>query len=151
MKSQTTDVVSPEPIAPLPARPKRWRIVLLGIAILMLGALIGSGVTVIVIKKMVLHAISHPEKASARIANRIQRKLDLSAEQAAQVRSIIAERQKALQAIRREVQPRVEKELNGLRDDVAALLEPDKARRWRERFDRLKRSWVPAPLPAGGS
>jgi hypothetical protein len=120
---------------------------LLGIAILIMGALIGSGITVIVVKKMVLHAVSHPEEAPARITKRIQSKLDLSGEQAAKVRSIIAERQKALQAIRREVQPRVEKELNGVREDVAALLEPEKARQWRERFDYLKRLWVPAPPP----
>jgi len=126
-------------------KPRRWRAVLLGIIILICGALIGSGVTVIVIHKMVLHAIRHPEQTPMRITNRIKSKLGLSDEQAARVREIIAARQKAIQAIRRDVQPRVERELEGAKEDVAALLNPEKARQWRERFDYLRKTWIPEP------
>lgn len=139
------------PSSELPAlrKPRRWRAVLLGIVILICGALIGSGVTVIVIHKMVLHAIRHPEQTPMRITKRIQSKLRLSDEQAAKVREIITTRQKAIQAIRRDVQPRVEKELDGAKEDVAALLNPEQARQWRERFDYLRKTWIPEP-PAQG-
>jgi hypothetical protein len=106
---------------------------------------IGSGATVIVVYKMVVHAIRHPEEAPARITERVRNKLDLTDEQAAKVKEIVARRQKAIQAIRREMQPRIEKEVDGARDEVAALLDPEKARKWRERVDLLKDTWLPAP------
>jgi hypothetical protein len=138
---------SPSTEMPVLRKPRRWRAFLLGIVILICGALIGSGITVIVIHKMVIHAIRHPEKAAMRITNRIQHKLGLSDEQAAKVKEIVAKRQKAMQAIRREVQPRIERELQGAKQDVAALLDPQKARQWREWFDYMRKTWIPGPPP----
>ncbi|MBI4961670.1 MAG: hypothetical protein HY913_00180 [Desulfomonile tiedjei] len=136
---------SPSSELPPVRKPRQWKAVLLGVVILICGALIGSGITVIVVHKMVSHAISHPEEAPMRITNRIQRKLGLSEEQTAKVREIVTTRQKAITAIRKEVQPRVESELAGAKEDVAALLDPEKARRWREWFDYMRKTWIPGP------
>lgn len=124
-------------------RRKRWRAILFGAIILLGGIAIGAGGTVIVLHRALTYAIHHPEVAPERVSERIRRKFDLSQGQTARVKSIIAARQKNLQALRRQWQPHAEKELDGIREDVASILEPDKARRWRERFDALRGQWIP--------
>ncbi len=131
----------------LPVAPKRrrWKSVLLGVIILLGGLVIGSGGTLIIVHKLVISAIHHPEQVPKRMAKRISRKLDLSREQTAKVQAILIERQKALLAIRREAYPRVEAELRKARDQVAAILEPEKAASWKNRFEQLRTQWMPPP------
>lgn len=125
---------------------RRWRAFFLGVVILVCGMVIGAGGTVVVMKHIILHAIQHPEEAPQRITDRVRGRLDLTEAQATKVKAILAERQKKIQALRRQVQPEVEKELEKAKEDVAAVLNPDQAKKWRERFDHL-RIWFPA-LPA---
>jgi hypothetical protein len=136
---------SSQPIRPSAPRRKRWHSVLLGITILLCGVAIGGGGAVIVIRHVVLHAIHHPEEAPQRITNRVRRMLDLSEHQAAEVKKILTERQKAILGLRRQIQPQVEKELEKAKEDVAAILKPEQAKKWQERFDRL-RIWFPPPF-----
>jgi hypothetical protein len=72
--------------------------------------------------------------------------LDLSEHQAAEVKKILTERQKAILGLRGQIQPEVEKELEKAKEDVAAILKPEQAKKWRARFDRL-RIWFPALAP----
>lgn len=137
---------SSQPVQPSAPRRKRWRSVLFGIVILLCGIAIGAGGAVIVIRHVVLHAIQHPEEAPQRMTNRVRRMLDLSEHQAAEVKKILTERQKAILGLRRQIQPQVENELDKAKEDVAAILKPEQAKKWRERFDRL-RIWFPA-LPS---
>jgi hypothetical protein len=130
---------------PTPQKPRRWRSVVLGLVIFTCGLTIGAGVTVIVVRKMIVHAITHPEELPQRITQRLRSKLSLTDEQAARIRSIIAKRQRAIQEIRREFQPRLEKELDSAEEEVAAVLGPEKAKPWRKRLDQLKRLWLPPP------
>jgi hypothetical protein len=65
---------------------------------------------------------------------------------ATKVGALLTERQKAIQAIRREARPKIGSELERARDEVSALLEPDKAKAFRQRFEDLKRRWMP-PIP----
>jgi hypothetical protein len=137
------DVRSPIGLAP---KKKRWRVVLLGIIILVCGVAIGAGGAVVVMRHMILHAIEHPEEAPQRITDRIRGKLGISDEKAARIKAILSERQKAIHALRRQVQPQIEQELNLAREEVAALLNPEQADKWRKRFDRL-RIWFPTLPP----
>jgi hypothetical protein len=141
----TEGPISPTGLGIAPKR-KRWRAFFLGIMILLCGMVIGAGGTVVVMKRIILHAIQHPEEAPQRITDRVRNKLDLTEDQAAKVKAILTERQKKIQALRRQVQPEVQKELEKAKEDVAAVLKPDQAEKWRERFDHL-RIWFPA-LPA---
>ncbi|AFM25007.1 hypothetical protein [Desulfomonile tiedjei] len=135
----TSDVESPG----LPPKRRRWRVVLLGIIILVCGVAIGAGGTVVIMRHTVLHAIQHPEEAPQRIADRVRKKLGISDEKAVRIEEILSERQKKIQALRRQVQPQIDDELNQAREEVAALLNPEQAAKWRERFDKL-RMWFPA-------
>ena len=107
----------------LPAtRRPRWRTLLLVLSVFIAGAVAGSGFTVGFAIHRVQYAIHHPEEAPDRITKALRRQLKLDDRQAAQVRAIVVERQASLQGIRREFQPRVEQELDVLRDKISAIL-----------------------------
>jgi Spy/CpxP family protein refolding chaperone len=114
----------------------------LGIVILICGALIGAGVTAHVFWERFLHAAHSPEDAPARIVERMAGRLDLTDEQVEQIEQIVAERREALLDIRRETQPRVGAEIEGMRLEVAAVLTPEQATRWNERMESLKERWM---------
>jgi len=110
---------------------------------------IGAGLTAIVLHKVVVHAIHNPDEVTQRIAARIRSKLNLNEDQAARVSAILAERRKAILSIRREAQPKVEKELDRLQEEVAAVLTPDQTASWNKRLDELRRTWLPRRDEAG--
>lgn len=142
-----TESIAQGPISPTGVRitPKKrqWRSFFLGILILLFGIAIGAGGTVVIMKRVILHAIHHPEEAPQRMTDRVRSRLDLSEDQAVKVKAILTERQKEIQALRRQIQPQVENELQKAKEDVAAILRPEQAEKWRERFDQL-RIWFPA-------
>jgi hypothetical protein len=132
---------------PLPKKRGKWRMVLLGISILFTGMIIGAGASFIAVHRAVQKTIRNPEDIPARIAHRIRKKLDLNEDQTKRILNIMRARQKNIQALRREYQPKLEKELNEVRDEVSGVLEPEKARKWRHRFEELKSNWLPPPPP----
>jgi len=110
------------------------------------GVVVGGGVTVIVIVRHAQHMAQHPEEMPARATARLRRALDLTHEQADQVRGILTERQKSLMQIRTEVQPRVEAELDCVEAEISAVLTDDQRTQWHALFTRLRNKWLP-PLP----
>ena len=145
-----TEAVTQGPVSPvglsIASKKKRWRTFLVGVLILVCGVAIGTGGTVVVMKRIILDAIQHPEKVPQRITDRMRGKLGLTEDQAAKVKAILSDRQNKIQALLRQVRPEVDKEFEKAKEDVAAILKPDQAKKWRERFDRL-RIWFPAPPP----
>jgi hypothetical protein len=134
-------------LPPVPRR-RRWPMVLLALAIFAAGAVCGAGATVIFVVNRVQHAIHHPEDAPARLAGVLQRRLDLTDAQRAEVDAIIAKRQTELLAIRREVQPQVADELEELRAEVDQVLTAEQREHWSKLFDTFIRRWLPqAPPP----
>ncbi len=128
-------------------RKKRWRSVLLGLIILLCGIAIGAGSAVVIIQKVVLSAIWNHQEMPDRLTQRIRDKLHLTDEQTQKVRAIIVERQQAIQAVRRDCQPRLEKELEQAKEEIASVLDPRQAKAFRGRFDYLRRSYWPPPPP----
>lgn len=145
-----TEEQSPEPEAVAkPFYPRRrrrtWLMVVLGMVILLSGMVIGGGLTVFWLQKKLLYMIHHPEDAPATIAAHVQSKFDLSDEQAEKIEQILRTRQKVIQAIRREFQPKIMAELEVARDEVAAVMPPEKAREWQTYYDTMREAWVPPP------
>jgi len=132
---------------PLPRKRRPWRSLLLGLIILFCGILIGAGITVILLQRVVFYAIHHPEEVPNRLTERLRNKLSLTDEQTKKVKAILTERQKAFMALRRVMRPKMERELKCLREDVAAVLDKNQARKWSKRFDRLRPQWLPPPPP----
>ena len=132
----------------IPPRPRRWLRILASLLIFGAGMICGGGLTIVVAVHRITQAIHHPEEAPARITKYLTRRLDLNPDQAEKVEQLIAARQAHLQAIRREVQPRVESELNELKAEVNQILTPDQHVKWDQIFDEALDRWLPPPPPA---
>ena len=130
---------------PEPPLRRRWLSILLGVAIFCSGVIVGGSATLIALRHVALHTIHHPEELPDRLTGWLRYRLKLSDQQAQAMKAILIERQSAIWAVRRECQPRVQAELDRLREQIAAVLDRKQAEKWRERFDRIRRIWWPAP------
>jgi hypothetical protein len=140
MTEHASEKSSPADETIAPRKPRRWRAVALGVVILLCGTLLGSAGTIIYVKHM-LGVVHTPGAAANRITDHMRRKLDLSDDQATKVRAVLTERETALRAIVQEMQPRLEEQLQRAKEEVAAVLDPEQARSWRKRFDRVEARW----------
>lgn len=140
--------MSPSPTsASLPKPRRRWLTLLLSLIIFIGGVVVGTGGTIAVAVHRIQYAIHHPEEAPRRITDRLRSKLSLDAQQADAVYAVVARRQANLQAIRREVQPRVEAELDGAVSEVEGVLRPEQAAKWRQMVRQIREQWLPSAAP----
>jgi hypothetical protein len=137
------------PVTNLPRPPhRRWVRLLLALVVFLSGVGVGVGGALIVVRNRVLHAIHHPDEMPALLAVRLRLRLRLSDEQVQRVEAIFTQRQRALQDIRRRVQPDVEAELERVEQQVAAVLDEQQRQAWQRHFQQLRDTWLPAlPLP----
>ena len=126
------------------ARCRVWVRILLSLVVFVSGGAAGTGVTLIVVRNRALYMIHHPEETPALIAVRMRRTLHLSDAQVQQVETILGQRQRAIQGIRREFQPQVERELDRVEQEISEVLDNDQRVSWRKHFERLRSTWVPA-------
>jgi len=130
---------------PAVARRRTWVSVLLTAIIFISGLVIGAGGALIAVRREMLHVVHNPQEAPRRIAAHLQSKLGLSDEQTRQVEGVVRQRQAALQAIRREVQPQVEAELDLAADEIGQLLDDTQRRQWDAMVANIRETWVPPP------
>jgi hypothetical protein len=133
----------PEP----PPRRRRWLSVVLALVIFAAGFVCGIGLTVIVVVNRIHNAIHNPQVAATQVSAAIDRRLGLNDAQREKVEAIVARRQQNLAAIRRQVQPQVEAELNELRDEVAGVLDESQQKEWQTLFERFRTRWLPKLPP----
>jgi hypothetical protein len=126
-----------------PTRPTRRRIpaYVQSFLFLLCGLIIGSGLTLILVRGAAHRLIAEPELLPGRLLQRLDRQLDLDDTQRAAIEPILQARLAAFQAIRQRVKPEFQAELNALRNDVNAVLTPDQQVKWQTRFDTLRERW----------
>ena len=136
-----------QPVAPVIRPRRRWVWpVLLALVIFVSGVVVGGGLTFKIITSGFKRSFQDPEVSAERITNRMKRRLDLTDEQFVQVRRIILERQKAFQSMRKQVRPQLEAQIEKTRQELAAVLSPEQARKWEKRFGQFLKFWLP-PQP----
>ncbi len=142
MTEQPADASAPIVPSAVCGRPprSRRRTILLGLAILACGFILGAGVTVVAVVRIV-DMIHTPGEVPKRISERMQSKFDLTDQETEKIRAILARREKAIGAHLMSVYPGVERELNEAREEVADTLTPEQAREWREWFDHRQKKW----------
>ena len=79
-----------------------------------------------------------------KVAQRLQRPLQLTPEQMRRIEQIVAERQQVLLQIRVRVQPEVEAELDVIQREIAQVLDEKQRAKWEQLFRELRRTWLPA-------
>ncbi|MGN6370642.1 MAG: hypothetical protein ACTHN5_20505 [Phycisphaerae bacterium] len=132
------------PAPPSPRKPRRWLAAILIFFVFIAGLLCGTGLTIALAVHRLRYALHHPEEVPARLTAILDKRLHLSPEQRTKVESLIAQRQSHLQKIRREVQPQVQAELEGLHTDISALLTPDQQPKWDHVYTDAIHTWMPA-------
>jgi len=91
--------------------------------------------------------MQHPERMPQLITERLKSELNLSPEQVQQVEKILTNRLKVLREIQEESRPRLDKELDLLRDEVVQLLDENQSKEWLERFSKMRHFLPPPPPP----
>ncbi len=134
---------------------KRHRWALFGVVVLVfLAGMVAGGA-------MALHTMTDrfhfrpkdPRAVPHRITRHMQRKLDLTDQQAQQVESILTRRFESLLALRRDLRPRIHAHFQQTENEVAQVLAPQQSRKWRKWFTRrFREHWPPARLedPSSG-
>jgi len=137
-----------QPITPVTRPRRRWVwTVLLALVIFVSGVLVGGGLTFKFITSGFKRSFQDPAVLADRITHRMKKRLNLTDEQAVQVRRIILEQQKAFQSLRKQVRPQLEAQIEKTRQELAAVLTPEQARKWEKRFGRFMKFWL---LPQSG-
>jgi len=126
----------------------RWvAMVLLGLVIFGSGIVIGSVGTLTFVRRAMVRAVKHPEQLPDRAIARMTRRYDLTPEQQAEVGAILRTRMQRMTAIRQQLRPYLDAELDSLRDDVAGVLTEEQATQWQHDFGRLRNA-IQVPMHA---
>ena len=136
-----------QPITPVTRPRRRWVwTILLALVIFVSGVLVGGGLTFKFITSGFKRSFQDPSLLADRITHRMKKRLNLTDEQAVQVRRIILEQQKAFQSLRKQVRPQLEAQIEKTRQELAAVLTPEQARKWEKHFRHFLKFWLP-PKP----
>lgn len=134
--TETSPMAGPSAV-PLPSPPPRrawWKTTLIVIALLLCGGFAGSAITGMVLRRMMLETIQHPERITRHLHERIRQDLKLTDEQSAEVLRILEKHTRSLVDAHRGAMDEVERE-------VAALLTPEQAKAWKERVARRRETF----------
>ncbi|OGS04783.1 MAG: hypothetical protein A3G41_04020 [Elusimicrobia bacterium RIFCSPLOWO2_12_FULL_59_9] len=107
-----------------------WKQILIAF---ILGVLLAGGLGALALKYNA-HRRWGGEPGYARMVERFNKKLDLTAEQSAKVAAILEEKRKKIKALRGEFGPRFEEIRNSARAEIRGVLDD----RQREKFDKLQ-------------
>jgi hypothetical protein len=124
---------------------RRWPLLFLGGILLLSGIVIGAAGGFFIDKMRRDNFFQHPERMPQLIAERLKSELSLSPEQVQQVEKILTNRLKVLREIQEESRPRLDKELDLLRDDVAQTLDENQSKEWLENFSKMRHFLPPPP------
>ena len=145
--AETEPSAAPAPVPRPRGRVRRWTVnILLGLLIFSCGAVTGGAVVARAAWNRVSTSLQYPEQMPTRAAQHLTRLLRLDEEQAASVKAILKRRAEAIAALRGEIAPRIDAELEGIRNEISAVLRPDQVKRWNRIFDDLR----PKVFPSSG-
>jgi Spy/CpxP family protein refolding chaperone len=126
---------------------RRWLAALLGLIIFLAGLVVGIAGTVAFTVHTLQYILHHPEHAPTQITNMLTRRLSLDDTQRQKVLAIVTNHQEKIQALRREMRPQFDDQLNQVRAEIDAVLNVDQRVKWDTMFDRLRDQWTPTLLP----
>jgi hypothetical protein len=132
---------------PTTSRRPLWRTLLLAALIFIAGGITGGAATVIVIVRRLHAVIQTPESLPDRLTARLTRHLGLTEDERARVHATLVKHQVNLLAMRREMQPKVMAELDQIRIDIGAEIDPARRAKLDATYETFIDNFVP-PLPA---
>jgi hypothetical protein len=141
---------SPTAVRP-PRRQAGWIPAALALATLLSGIAIGAcGIVVLGRGPLLRYLMGSPDMVPVEAMDRIGRDLQLTPAERQAVQAIVYERMQKVEEIRTQGREDVSEQLDSLRDDVAKVLDAEKARRWRKRFEEARNAGFAPPPPDPG-
>lgn len=126
---------------PVPGR-SRTKTVLLGAVLLISGMVIGSGLTLIGLKRRADEFRQRPEMFSSRILSKMETDLKLTKEQKAELAKIFKEAREELDDVRRQHRAQGQAYFRDFHDEVARVLTVKQQAEWEEWWKRAReRAW----------
>lgn len=116
----------------------RWRMAFFCLVILLAGIAIGAASAIILSRHRMIVPSNGPEFVSERMVRSLQRRLQLSPDQAEKVESILQQRMQKLHEIRMNARPQITEQLRLMNEEISALLTERQKRIWQERLYRLQ-------------
>jgi len=131
-------------LTPPMAKPGRSRIwnILLALVIFVSGLGAGIGLTVRFMSNTFRMSFQAVPAQADQITHRLQRRLDLTDEQAARVREILLTNLTAFRALRAEYRPQVVTRLQQTKRELETVLTPEQTRKMEGRFRYLLKFWM---------
>jgi Spy/CpxP family protein refolding chaperone len=117
-------------------------------AVFLCGVVVGAVLTHGFLFRRAMNEFGPPGFRTDVAVKQIRKDLDLSDEQAIKLEKLFEEHAENMNAIHKDVRPRVEAELESFRSKVEAILTPEQAKRWNEKF-RSKMNEMLPPHPPG--
>jgi len=141
----STHTVSEEQKTAYPARRSGWKLALAAVFIFLCGIVVGTGGTLIMIKRTVVASTANPAIAIEKAALRLKNKLELRDDQFEQVQPILTNRMINLIELRLKTRTEVGRQLHLFRQELLPILDKDQARKFEVIFKRICRTF-PEPL-----
>lgn len=127
-------------------KPKK---LLKGLAVLIIGMIIGSALTAHYGHRLAMRTLGDPDKMSERLHRRLDRQLDLTPEQSQKIESIISDHTHHIFSIMRENSPRLQDDFEVMHQEIRRELDPKQAEEWDRIHERMKKHMPPpfGPMP----
>ena len=134
---------------PAPRGPWRRRLVpILLLAVVFLSGLVtGAALMPFVIHHFGPAFFPPPSEMPRLLTERMSKDLDLTDEQAREVRAVLDRHHEETEALRNEIEPRMDQMMDGFRADIIAILTPEQTERFTQRFDEMRRKEPPFGPP----
>ena len=132
-----------------PSRP--WlRAFLLTSSVFVCGLVVGIVLTSAVLWPKAFNPFRQPPGFFVeRLMNDMQSELLLSAEQTDQMKKVLAEHSERMEAIRNEIDPKIQAEFTAFKANVEAILRPEQAKLWNSRYEQMQKRFMRVPPPGG--
>lgn len=125
--------------SPLPKPPSTWLTLLMGAVLLVCGVVIGAGGTTLVVKNRLDQPDVAPNQFSQRLMGRMTRDLDLTEEQAKEVRAVFELHSSEMRVVRNEMDERADALRATMQEEVRAILTPEQVKQWEKRVQEYRR------------
>ena len=137
-ESENTNKNTNEQFTPRTIHSHSVKLVISAIVILLAGMVIGSASTMIIVKTTRISKPTPPEHSPEQMARRINRYLNLTKEQSAEVLPVIENHLRVLWHIRMGARPVITAQLNEMREDIEPLLNKEQQRLWKRNVKKLQ-------------
>lgn len=137
MTDTAENITQNDPGLPPPRR--SWaRSVVLGTVLLLCGTVIGSGLTLVALKRRADEFRARPDLLSTRMLERMQADLDLTAKQKVEIEKIFADARKDASEARRRNQAQAQAFFREFQNKVAQVLTPSQQKEWEDWFRKAR-------------